>query len=344
MRGMAIGVLGAGSWGTTLANHLALKGHPVHLWVRREELCKRIEEEGENPDYLPGVKLSPLVMPTTSLEEAIMDKRFVVIAIPTHGMRRILQDAAPFLSGAMVVSTTKGIEEGSLLTPTMVLREVVDGLKGIAVLSGPSFAKEVADRLPTAVTVASEDRVMAEEIQALFTTPYFRVYTSTDVLGVELGGALKNVIAIAAGIGDGLGLGASSRAALITRGLAEMVRLGTRMGARVETFFGLAGLGDLVLTCTGELSRNHYVGVMLGRGYTLPAILSDMKMVAEGVRTARSVHDLAAREGVEMPISERVYRVLYCGLSPREAVLELMTRGLKAEWPEPDRDLQGRES
>lgn len=335
MKGVEIGVLGAGSWGTTLANHLALKGFRVHLWVRREGLCKRIEEERENPDYLPGVSLSSLILPTTSLEEAVREKRVIVVAIPTHGLRNIMERINPFISDAIIVSTTKGIEEGSLLTPAGIVRKTIKGerIRGIVTLSGPSFAKEVILKLPTAVTAASEDKEVAEKVQRLFTTTYFRVYTNTDTLGVELGGALKNVIAIAAGIGDGLGLGANSRAALITRGLAEIVRLGTRMGARKETFFGLSGLGDLVLTCTGELSRNHHVGIMLGKGYALSEILSRMKMVAEGVKTARSAYTLARKMNVEMPITEKVYAVLYGGQSPKEAVLELMTRELKAEWP-----------
>ncbi len=330
---MRIGVLGAGSWGTTLANHLALKGHEVDLWVRREELCRRIETERENREYLPDIKLSSLISPTTSLKKAVEGKNVLVTAIPTHVLRSILMEVKDLVTGTILVSATKGIEEGSLLTPSGIIKEVMGEVVEVVVLSGPSFAREVAMKLPTAVTSACRDESAAREIQSLFTTSYFRVYTATDVLGVELGGALKNVIAIAAGIGDGLGLGTNSRAALITRGLAEMVRLGTRMGARKETFFGLSGLGDLVLTCTGELSRNRHVGFMLGKGHGLEEILSRMRMVAEGVRTARSARTLARRLGVEMPITERVHSILYEGQKPREAVLELMAREPKPEWP-----------
>ncbi len=330
---MRIGVLGAGSWGTTLANHLALKGHEVDLWVRREELCRRIETERENREYLSDIKLSSLISPTTSLKKAVEGKNVLVTAIPTHVLRSILMEVKDLVTGTILVSATKGIEEGSLLTPSGIIKEVMGEVVEVVVLSGPSFAREVAMKLPTAVTSACRDEGAAREIQSLFATSYFRVYTATDVLGVELGGALKNVIAIAAGIGDGLGLGTNSRAALITRGLAEMVRLGTRMGARKETFFGLSGLGDLVLTCTGELSRNRHVGFMLGKGHGLEEILSRMRMVAEGVRTARSARTLARRLGVEMPITERVHAILYEGQKPREAVLELMAREPKPEWP-----------
>lgn len=329
-----IGVLGGGAWGTALANLLAEKGFDVTLWVRRDELCHLIKKTGENTDYLPGVKLSTRILPTNTLKEAITDKTLLVCAIPSHGIRGVLGEAGGFFSaGTIIISASKGIEEETLLTPSQILKEVFPKWlhSNLAVLSGPSFAREVSLHLPTAVVIASERLELAERWQAIFNTPYFRVYTTQDVIGVELGGALKNIIAIASGICDGLGLGNNARASLITRGLVELSRLGERMGANPSTFSGLSGLGDLVLTCTGELSRNRHVGVMIGKGHRLEDILAGMKMVAEGVKTTRAVYNMAHRLGVEMPITEEVYRVLYEGKPPQDAVWELMTRGLKGE-------------
>ncbi|MBI5286890.1 MAG: NAD(P)-dependent glycerol-3-phosphate dehydrogenase [Deltaproteobacteria bacterium] len=327
-----IGVLGAGTWGTTLANLLAENGFEITLWVRREELCYRIIETGENSDYLPGIKLSDRIHPTTSLEEAIEDKAIVVCAIPSHGVRHVLIGAKGFFKrGVIVVSASKGIEEEGLLTVSQVLKEVLQKGLDIAVLSGPSFAREVSLNLPTAVVIASENKGVAERCQQVFSARYFRVYTSQDVVGVELGGALKNVIAISAGVSDGLGLGLNARAALITRGLAEISRLGVKKGASLYTFSGLSGLGDLVLTCTGELSRNRRVGVMRGKGHRLEEVLAGMREVAEGVKTTRAAYGMAKRFDVEMPITEEVYKVLYEGKTPKDAVWELMGRGLKGE-------------
>jgi len=328
-----IGVLGGGAWGTALANLLAEKGFDVTLWVRREELCHLIRKTGENPEYLPGVKLSTRILPTNTLKEAITDKTLVVCAIPSHGIRGVLGEAiGSFSAGTIIISASKGIEEETLLTPSQILKDIFpERPSGLAVLSGPSFAREVSLHLPTAVVIASEGLALAERCQAIFNTPCFRVYTTQDVIGVELGGALKNVIAIAAGICDGLGLGNNARAALITRGLVELSRLGERMGANPSTFSGLSGLGDLVLTCTGELSRNRHVGVMIGKGQRLEDIMAGMRMVAEGVKTTRAAYDMAHRFDVEMPITEEVYRVLYEGKPPGDAVWGLMTRGLKGE-------------
>ena len=331
-------VIGAGSWGTALANHLAECGHAVTLWVRDARLARRLEGERENAPYLPGVKLQPQVTPTNDVEVAIHGASVFVSALPSHAVRAVWRLIAPLLPEvATLVSATKGIEVGSLQTMSEVLLDTLPADKSVdvAVLSGPSFAHEVSNRTPTAVVVAARDHLPAEAVQRMLSTSSFRVYTSADTIGVELGGALKNVMALAAGVCDGLNLGANTRAALITRSLAEMTQLGVAMGARAQTFAGLSGLGDLVLTCTGERSRNHNVGVQLGRGRKLPAILSSMRMVAEGVTTASCAVTLAARHGVEMPIAEKVNALLQGHIEPDEAVMELMTRTLKHEEPMP---------
>lgn len=333
-----VAVVGAGSWGTALANHLAEGGHPVVLWARDAQLARRLASERENAPYLPGVALHPRVAPTSDVKEATRRAGIFISALPSHAVRTVWRLIAPLLpDAATLVSATKGIEAGSLLTMSQVLQDTLPADKSIdvAVLSGPSFAHEVSNNTPTAVVAAARDHRVAEAVQQMFSTPKFRVYTSTDVIGVEIGGALKNVMALAAGVCDGLNLGANTRAALITRSLAEMTQLGVATGARAQTFAGLSGLGDLVLTCTGQRSRNHSVGVQLGQGRKLPAILSSMRMVAEGVTTARSVVSLAARYGVEMPIAEKVNALLQGHISPHEAVMELMTRTLKHEEPMP---------
>lgn len=329
-----IAVLGAGSWGTTIAGILAEKGFDVFLWMRSCELRDRIAKERENEPYLPGVRLSKNLAPTCSLEEALGGASIVVASVPSHGLRQVLEQSRPFMpKEAIVVSATKGIEEGTGLTASGIIKDALsaDGYKAVVVLSGPSFAKEVSVNLPAAVSAASSVAEAAAEIQKVFSTHQFRVYTNHDVIGVEIGGALKNVIAIASGISDGLRLGNNARAALITRGLAEITRLGVRMGASPLTFSGLSGLGDLVLTCTGHLSRNYTIGLEIGQGRQLPDITRGMRMVAEGVRTSKAAKALAGSVGVEMPITEAVYRVLYENKSPKEAVYELMARELKGE-------------
>lgn len=331
---LQIGVIGAGSWGTTLANLLAEKGFNVTLWVYEDDLIQPIITKRENPLYLPGVKLSENIAPTNSLKEVCQNKDLLISVSPSQVVRQLIQKARPYLSPRVtLVSATKGIENDTLLTMSKVLREVLtlkDG-KRLAILSGPSFALEVSKEIPTAVTIASENQELAGELQCIFSTPYFRVYTNPDVIGVELGGALKNVIAIAAGISDGLGFGYNTRAALITRGLAEISRLALKMGAKPLTLSGLAGLGDLILTCTGELSRNRAVGIKLGKGIELNHILKDMRMVAEGVKTTKSAYDLSRKMKVEMPITEQVYYILYQDKNPKDAVTELMGRDLKVE-------------
>lgn len=331
----SVGVIGGGSWGTTLANLLAEKGIEVTLWVYEKALARDMTETRENKIYLPGLKLDSRLGIMSSLKDAIEDKKYIVMAVPSHVFRGVVKQLIPFLSSAStVVTVSKGIENETLLTMTGVLEELLPNRQQSkwAALSGPSFAREVSQKTPTAVTAASASEEVARRVQELFATPYFRVYRSSDVKGVELGGALKNVIAIGAGICDGLGFGTNTRAALITRGLAEISRLGLKLGAKPLTFAGLAGLGDLVLTCTGDLSRNRTVGLKLGQGMKLEEILDGMKMVAEGVKTARSAYCLAQKYQVEMPITEQVYKVLYEERNPREAVKELMSRDLKEEW------------
>lgn len=326
-----ITVVGAGSWGTTLANLLGEKGYDVALWGHEKELVDEINRTGINSIYLPGIPLSNNIEATNSLEIALEKSRYILNVVPTQFMRSVFSNIAGYVSkDVAIISASKGIEHGSLMTASSILRELTDC--PVAVLSGPSFAEEVVKKLPTAVTVASDDYETVLLLQDVFNTDYFRVYTNNDVLGVELGGALKNVMAIASGISDGLGLGTSSRAALITRGLREMVRLGAAMGAEEKTFGGLSGIGDLVLTCTGTLSRNHTVGYKLGRGEKLENILAGMKSVAEGVATSVSAYELSKKHNVDMPIIEQIYKVINEKKSPKDAVRELMTRSLKAEY------------
>ncbi|ACM18385.1 sn-glycerol-3-phosphate 2-dehydrogenase, NAD(P)-dependent [Geotalea daltonii FRC-32] len=329
-----IGVIGAGSWGTTLADLLAKKGHDVTLWAYEPELVVEMARTRYNSIFLPGISLSPVLKFTNLLQEAVADKGLLLFVVPSQVTRRVVKNALPFMSpSAIIVSASKGIEVDTLMTVSQVYRELLphELYANFSALSGPSFAREVAQEMPTAVAVASERGDIARKVQQIFNTRKFRVYTNNDVAGVELGGAIKNVIAIAAGISDGLGFGHNTRAALITRGLAEMTRLGRALGAKEATFAGLAGMGDLVLTCTGDLSRNRTVGMQLGQGRRLAEILGEMRMVAEGVKTTESAYNLAARLKVEMPITEKVYEVLYQDKPAREAVLELMTRDLKAE-------------
>ncbi len=326
-----IAIIGAGSWGTALAMLLAEKGYDISLWVYEEELVEDINKKRVNTRYYPGVILSENIHAFSDLGQVVREASYVINVVPTQYTRGVFSRLSEYIDhGTKIISASKGIEKGSLKTVTEIIRELT-GLEAAA-LSGPSFASEVIQKRPTAVTIATEDKETAEILQRLFNTDYFRVYTNADVLGVELGGALKNVMAIAAGISDGLGLGSSARAALITRGLTEMTRLGVAMGAKENTFWGLSGLGDLVLTCTDTLSRNHTVGFRLGRGEKLSDILSGMIMVAEGIATSESAHELSKRYDVEMPIVEQVYKVIYEGKEPMAAVKDLMTRSLKAEY------------
>ncbi|MDF1563263.1 MAG: NAD(P)H-dependent glycerol-3-phosphate dehydrogenase [Deltaproteobacteria bacterium] len=331
---MRVSVLGGGSWGTALADVLARQGNEVSLWLRDTAVAQDINGKHENTRYLKGHVLPDTLTATTYLPSSLKDAEAVVVVIPTPSIREVLREHAHSIPTQVpIIAASKGIENGTLMTVAQILEDVLPEVYEpyLAFLSGPSFAKEVCAQQPTAVTIAASWHKVAERSQALFTAPYFRTYTSTDVLGVEVGGALKNVMAIGAGIADGLGFGHNTRAALITRGLAEISRVGTVMGANPLTFMGLAGMGDLVLTCTGGLSRNRTVGVELGKGKKLEQILEELGMVAEGVKTTASAHDLGKKLGVEMPITEAVYQVLYEGKSPKQAVVELMSRAPKSE-------------
>ena len=332
MSGTSIAVLGAGGWGTALAVHLARVGHRVRLWGRDPILVAEMQTRRANAVYLPDVTFPDGVRPTADLSEALDAVDLVVAAVPSHGLREVLSAAAGHLAaGATIVSAVKGLEQETLLRMSEVVAEELGDAHTVVVLSGPSFAPEVARELPTAVVVASAHTSAAERVQREFRAPYFRLYASDDIAGVEIGGALKNVIAIAAGVADGLGLGHNAQAGLITRGLAEISRLACAVGARRETLSGLAGLGDLVLTCTGALSRNRHVGVELARGRALGDILAGMKMVAEGVRTADAALALASRLGVELPITAQVAEVLRARKEPKTALLDLMLRPQRAE-------------
>lgn len=328
---MRFAVIGAGSWGTTLANHLCGLGHEVVLWVYEAELLEEMRSQRLNQIYLPGVPVHPQMGLEGDLLEACDGAGCLVMAVPSHVYRQVLAKLLPVLDGSkVIVSATKGIEVDTLMTMSQVVASMAGGVL-YAALSGPSFAKEVARGLPTAVTIASKSPDLAARLQSLFSSERFRVYAHDDVLGTELGGAVKNVIAIAAGISDGLGFGLNARAALLTRGLSEMMRLGMKMGANPLTFGGLSGIGDLILTCTGDLSRNRTVGLRIARGESLEEISRSMVAVAEGVITTRSLRQLAAREQVDMPIAEQVYQILYQGKEPMEALNELMNRPLKRE-------------
>ncbi|MBI2893455.1 MAG: NAD(P)-dependent glycerol-3-phosphate dehydrogenase [Deltaproteobacteria bacterium] len=329
----SIAVIGGGSWGTALARVLAERG-PVRVWMRQSEAVESFNRSHENSRYLPGIRLPDAVSATADIAEAVRGAPAVVAVVPSHGMRQAMTEVARHISpDTVVISASKGIEQESLALMSDVLLQVLPeaNRSKLAFLGGPSFAKEVMLGQPTAVSVASLDPAVAHRAQELFATSAFRVYSTDDVVGIEIGGAVKNVIAIAAGAADGLGFGHNTRAAIITRGLAEISRLALRKGANPLTLAGLSGLGDLVLTCTGDLSRNRTVGIELGKGRTIEDVLASMKQVAEGVRTTKSVHDLARKVGIEMPITAQVHAMLYGGQPAKEAVAELMGRALRAE-------------
>src|SRR5262245_2057456 len=332
---MRAAVIGGGSWGTALASVLAGNTWDVVVWSHDPQVAVALGERHENPKYLPGLPLPAAVRGTSNLAEALAGAELVVAASPSHVTREIMERAAPALPRATpIVCASKGIENETLLTMSEVLEEVLppEMHPYLSFLSGPSFAKETVKRMPTAVVVAATWERIARQVQKVFSNDYFRVYTSNDVAGVELGGSLKNVCAIAAGIADGMGFGHNTRAAIITRGLAELVRLAVKKGANPITLSGLAGMGDLVLTCTGDLSRNRTVGLGLGRGQTLQDVLAGMTQVAEGIRTAKSADDLDARLQVEIPLHDAVYRILHEGLSVQKAMSQLLSRELKSEF------------
>lgn len=326
-----LAIIGGGSWGTALAIVLASRFSRVTLWVYETDLGQRMRDSRINDVYLPESRLPDNVEVTSDLQGALDGAEIVLGVMPSHLARGLYQRMLPGLNERMLfVSATKGLENHSLMGTTEVIREVV-GTSRVAVISGPSFAREVARFEPTAVVAASTEAGVAESVQAAFSGPTFRVYTSPDPIGVEIGGSIKNVVAIGAGVLHGMGLGHNAMAALITRGLAEMTRLAVSMGGKQQTLAGLAGLGDLVLTCTGDLSRNRAVGVELARGRKLDEIVSSMKMVAEGVKTTDAAVDLAARCAIEMPIATQMYQMLHNGSSPQDAIRRLMERSLKGE-------------
>jgi len=334
---MKAAVIGAGSWGSAFARHLGRMDIPTRLWVREEEVLEQILQTRENRSFLPGFRFPKIVQPHHELKFTIEDADLIFIAVPSKYCRSVYEKMSSFLTPKHVlVSLTKGLEEKKLLRMSETMIDVLSPAvkPRIAVLSGPSFAKEVAQDHPTAVVVASYTKSLARKIQLAVSSFHFRCYTSQDVIGVELGGALKNVIAISAGISDGLKYGNNSLAALMTRGIAEIARLGKKMGAKSETFSGLAGFGDLILTCTGKLSRNRFVGYQLGKGNKLDKILAGMNMVAEGISTTHSAKELSLREKVELPISEQVFKVLYYKKSPQQALQDLLSRRLKGEHDE----------
>lgn len=327
---MNVAIIGAGAWGTALASVAAENGHAVKMWARETDVVADINTAHRNSRFLPDAALPPSITATTRIDEAL-DADLTVVATPTQYIRSVLAEHVGGIAHTMLVNVAKGIEIGSHLRVSQIMDDLHMEPRAYVVLSGPSHAEEVAQRMATTVVAASTSLDAAKEVQSTFSTDSFRVYTSTDVVGVEICGALKNVIAIAAGIVDGIGLGDNTKAALITRGLAEISRLGVALGAHQSTFFGLAGLGDLVVTCDSKHSRNRYVGEQIGKGRTLDDILSTMSAVAEGVTTTRAAQELATAVGAELPICAKVHRILFDGEDPRQAIRDLMMRPAKHE-------------
>ncbi|MEY4685383.1 MAG: hypothetical protein RLZ25_1842 [Pseudomonadota bacterium] len=334
---MEISVLGAGSWGTALALVLARNNHNVRLWGHNPRRMEQIQRERCNAQYLPGVPFPGNLFALPDLSEALRDCALVVVAVPSHAFRALLERLPELMQSPCGIAwATKGLELNTGLPLHNVVKSVLGDACPSAILSGPTFAGEVARGQPTAITVASESEAFSAELVSIFHNPKFRAYTTSDVVGVELGGAVKNVLAIAAGVADGLGYGANARAALITRGLAELMRLGLTLGGRPETLMGLSGVGDLILTCTDNQSRNRRFGLGLGKGLSAEIIAAEIGQEIEGIPTARIVHELSLRHRIEMPITEQVYRILYEGLPPHEAVSNLLVREPKPETDQPD--------
>lgn len=331
---MRISILGAGGWGTTLAVLLHYNGHDVTLWEYKSQYAKILDRTRENKLYLPGIEIPKEIIITHSLSESCTNQHIIVIAVPTQFIRSVLHELkGTNFKNTTFVSVSKGIENGTLMTVSQIIKDELKGISNsqIGVLSGPSHAEEVCKKIPTAVVASSKDESTAKNIQSAFITSYFRVYSTTDILGVEYGGALKNVIAVGAGIIDGAGFGDNTKAAIMTRGIAEISRLGISLGARPETFSGLSGMGDLIVTCMSRHSRNRYVGEQIGSGKKLKEVLKSMQMVAEGVQTCKSVHELSIKHKVATPIASAVYSILFEELDPIKATYELMTRDMKAE-------------
>jgi len=319
-------VLGSGSWGTALAIMLQRHGHKVTLWARREEAIAEMRSTRENKQYLPNIPLSEELGLTHSLEEAFAGAEIILCAVPSKAVRSMMEQIVPFVKeGQVIVNVAKGLEQGTLLRLSQVIEQIIPQAK-ICVLSGPSHAEEVARDIPTTCVAACVDETVAKMVQEEFMNPNFRVYTNTDVIGVEIGAAMKNVMALAAGVSDGVGFGDNTKAAIMTRGIAEMTRLGIAMGGKAETFAGLSGIGDLIVTCTSMHSRNRRAGILLGKGYTLDETLAEVKMVVEGVNTAKAALEAAKKYGVYMPITDEMNQVLFEGKELRQAVMDLMTR------------------
>ncbi len=327
---MKISVIGSGGWGTALAILLESKKHNVTLWSWKQSESDEIARERENKAFLPGVEIPEGIQLTADLKAAVSDAEVIVSVLPSHRVRAYAKEMAPYAANKLVVNCTKGLEPESLKTMTECLSEEIPSAR-IAALLGPSHAEEVARFIPTAIVAASKDISVAEEVQSIFMCDTLRVYTNTDLLGVEIGAALKNVIALCAGMVDGIGYGDNTKAALMTRGLAEITRLGKALGARSETFTGLSGIGDLIVTCTSMHSRNRRAGILLGEGKSLSEALDEIKMVTEGITSCNAAYELSKRVGVEMPIVNEAYKVLYEGKSAKDAVTELMQRGKKEE-------------
>ena len=326
-----ISIIGAGSWGTALAIHLANNFRQISLWVYEKELCASMTRTRENAWFLPGHPLPENIHPTSSLQYAVKEQSLILLVVPTHVLRQTLFQIKPFISkDCLIISASKGIENETLLTGHQIIKDILD--ISSATISGPTFAKEVAKGIPSALLASAENLETAKQVQELFTTEKMKVFANNDLIGVEIGGALKNVIAIATGISDGLGLGFNTRAALITRGLVEISRIGTKLGAKPETFYGLTGLGDLVLTCTGDLSRNRQLGIQLGKGKTLKEITENMKMVAEGVLTVKSAYSMIKKFNVQAAIMEETYRVLHENKPPGQALKDLMKVEISTEF------------
>ena len=333
MEDKSISVVGAGSWGTALSVLLAKKGYKVSLWVYEKNLCEQIKEKKENSLFLPGFNIPELIYPTNSLEEAIGQNDIILLVVPTYFVRSIANELAPLLnSNSLIINAGKGIEIDSLCTIRQILEQTLPGTCQLATLSGPTFALETARGAPSAIVAAAETEKIAQRIQSIFSCQSLKVFTSNDPIGVEIGGALKNIMAIATGISDGLEIGYNARAALITRGLVEITRIGTALGAKSETFSGLSGLGDLVLTCTGELSRNRQVGLRIGQGEKLHEIMHNMKVAVEGVLTVKSAYVLKSKLNIQASIIEETYKVLYESKSPHQALEDLMQVEITSEF------------
>ncbi len=328
-----IGIIGAGSWGTALSLVLANNGYEMDLWIYEKDLFEIIKNKRENQFFLPGFKIPESINPVNSIKEATIDKEILLIVVPTSVIRSVLEQLNSFLNpNCLIINAGKGIENNSLLTIHQIIKEFTQSRHSIATLSGPTFAVEIAKQVPSAIVASSQNNNTAIKVQNLFSNSNFKVFTSTDLIGVELGGALKNVIAIATGISDGLNLGFNTRAALITRGLVEITRIGTALGAKPETFSGLSGMGDLVLTCTGDLSRNRRVGLKLAEGFKTDEIVKNMKMVAEGVKTAISAFALKEKLGIQASIIEETYRVIHENKSPLKALQDIMNVPITTEF------------